>query len=227
MKRCGFLMILFFLCVLALQGMAQTVTGAVRGAITDPSGATVTATNTASGVAAATKTNDNGEYSIRSLQIGQYKLIVTSSGFATARCSAFALEIHQTAEIDIPLRTNNPTSDPLGIQNNFIGAGAGFSLNDQGDAKVDWQLRPWDKVTFRYLQGYAAGGTTADPLPVNFPIANNYSEHRHGRDKDAHHLARKYAGCSCRPVQRIQHCRLCRAGQWHDGWELWADHGHS
>jgi len=61
MKRCGLFMILLSLCVLALQGMAQTVTGA-----------TVTATNTASGVATARKTNDTCEYSIRLLQTGQY-----------------------------------------------------------------------------------------------------------------------------------------------------------
>ena len=461
-------MILLCLCLPALQGSAQTVTGAVRGTVTDPSGAavsgaTVTATNTASGVATATKTNDTGEYSIRFLQIGQYKLTVASPGFASATYGPFALEIDQTAKVDIPLRIgattatvdvseqmqpilntesatlgetftentinsvplngrdfseltvytpgavapgfnafgggdsterdidagnqvsvngnrqqsnnylldgqeineninntigynpspdalaeirvissnanaefgnvnggtvlavmksgsnalhgsvfgflknynldanswgnddnviptpknpyttvqfggtlggpivrdklfffvdyegmryhgagettssvipaafrtgdlsallvpgslgqgsgatqlydtqtidpttgqpkayannqipianpvaiylfknpkayplpNNPTSDPLGIQNNFIGSGAGFSQNDQGDAKVDWQLRTGDKVSFRYSQGYAADGTTADPLPVNFPIANNYPDH--------------------------------------------------
>jgi len=72
---------------------------------------------------------------------------------------------------------NNPTSDPLGIYNNFIGPSASFSQNDQGDAKVDWQLRTGDKVSFRYSQGYAADGTTSDPLPVNFPIANDYPDH--------------------------------------------------
>jgi hypothetical protein len=72
---------------------------------------------------------------------------------------------------------NNPTSDPLGVFNNFIGPGANFSQNDQGDAKIDWQLRAGDKFAFRYSQGYAADGTTADPLPVVFPIANNYPDH--------------------------------------------------
>jgi hypothetical protein len=461
MKRCGLPVILLFLCLPALESMAQTVTGAVRGTITDPSGAivsgaTVTATNVASGVAAATKTNDTGEYSIRFLQIGRYKLTVAAPGFETANYGPFALEIDQMAKIDIPLhigattatvdvsgqmqpilntesatlgetftentinsiplngrdftqltvytpgsvapgfssfgggdsterdidggtqvavngnrqqsnnylldgqeineninntlgynpspdslgeirvissnanaefgnvnggtvlavmksgsnslhgsvfgflknynldanswgnddnvvptpknpyttvqfggtlggpiikdklfffvdyegmryhgagettssvvpaafRTgdlssllsvqgtqlydtqtidpvthqpkayandqipisnpvalylfgnpkayplpNNPTSDPLGIYNNFIGPGASFSQNDQGDAKVDWQLHTGDKVSFRYSQGYAADGTTQDPLPVQFPIANNYPDH--------------------------------------------------
>jgi hypothetical protein len=72
---------------------------------------------------------------------------------------------------------NNPTSDPMGIQNNFVGPSASFSENDQGDAKVDWQLRASDKFAFRYSQGYAQDGQTADPLPVNFPYANNYPDH--------------------------------------------------
>jgi hypothetical protein len=461
MKRFGLPMILLSLCLPTLQGIAQTVTGTIRGTITDPSGAivsgaTVTATNAASAVATATKTNDAGEYSIRFLQIGQYKITVVAQGFATTNYGPFALEIDQTAKIDIPLRIgaatvnvdvsgqmepilntesatlgetftentinsiplngrdftqltvytpgsvapgfssfgmgdsteravdagnevavngnrqqsnnylldgqeineninntlgynpspdalgeirviasnanaefgnvnggtvlavmksgsnalhgsifgflknynldanswgnddnitptpknpyttaqfggtlggpiikdklfffvdyegmrfhgagettssvvpaafrtgdlssllsvqgiqlydtqtidpstnqptayvnnqipisnpvavylfgnskayplpNNPTSDPLGIYNNFIGPSASFSQNDQGDAKVDWQLRSGDKVSFRYSQGYAEDGTTSDPLPVNFPIANNYPDH--------------------------------------------------
>ncbi len=462
MKRFGLAVTLLSLCCLVIRhGMAQTVTGTIRGTITDPSGAivsgaTVIATNTASSVATATRTNDTGAYSIRFLQIGQYKITVSAPGFETAHYGPFALEIDQTAKVDIPLRIgvatvsvdvsgqmqpilntesatlgetftentinsiplngrdftqltvytpgsvapgfnsfgggdsterdidggtqvavngnrqqsnnylldgqeineninntlgynpspdalaeirviasnanaefgnvnggtvlavmksgsnslhgsvfgflknynldanswgndnnviptpknpyttvqfggtlggpiikdklfffmdysamryhgagettssvvpaafrtgdlssllsvlgiqlydsqtidpatnqpkayannqipitnpvaiylfgnskayplpNNPTSDPLGIQNNFIGPSAGFSQNDQGDGKIDWQLRPGDRLSFRYSQGYAADGVTADPLPVNFPIANNYPDH--------------------------------------------------
>jgi hypothetical protein len=72
---------------------------------------------------------------------------------------------------------NNPTSDPAGIQNNFVGPGANFSQNDQGDAKIDWQLGSNDKIFFRYTQGYAADGVTADPLPIDFPTANDYPDH--------------------------------------------------
>ncbi len=74
---------------------------------------------------------------------------------------------------------NHPAvqGDPLGINGNFVGPGASFSQNDQGDAKIDWLLDTADKLTFRYSQGYAEDGTTADPLPVNFPIANNYPDH--------------------------------------------------
>ena len=91
-----------------LAGVAQTVTGAIRGIVTDSSGAIVpnaqvTATNVATGVATATKTNAAGEYSIRFLQIGQYKVSVEASGFTTSSYGPFALEIDQTAKIDVPL----------------------------------------------------------------------------------------------------------------------------
>ncbi|MGC2161740.1 MAG: TonB-dependent receptor [Silvibacterium sp.] len=72
---------------------------------------------------------------------------------------------------------NNPTSDPLGIYNNFVGPTGSFSRNDQGDAKIDWHLRNNDVFLFRYSQGYAEDGQTTDPLPVQFPIANNYPDH--------------------------------------------------
>ena len=108
MKHCGFTIILIALCLPSLPGMGQTVTATVRGTVTDPSGAiisgaTVTATNTASAVAAVTKTNGTGEYSIRFLQIGRYKITVSAPGFASANYGPLALEIDQTAKIDITL----------------------------------------------------------------------------------------------------------------------------
>lgn len=110
MKRV-FTLPVWLLCILLLScipGSAQTVTGSIRGTITDPSGAIVpnakvTATNVATGVATVATTNQAGEYSIRFLQIGQYKMTVEASGFQTANYGPFALEIDQVAKIDIPL----------------------------------------------------------------------------------------------------------------------------
>jgi len=72
---------------------------------------------------------------------------------------------------------NNPTTDPMGIYNNFIGPTGSFIANDQGDAKINWTIRPSDSASFRYSQGYAQDGQTADPLPVEFPSASNYPDH--------------------------------------------------
>jgi Carboxypeptidase regulatory-like domain/TonB dependent receptor len=90
------------------SAVAQTVTGAVRGIITDPTGAivpgaVVTATNLATGINTADTTNGSGEYSIRFLQIGQYQLSVQASGFSKSNYGPFSLEIDQVAKIDIAL----------------------------------------------------------------------------------------------------------------------------
>ncbi|HEX4322166.1 MAG TPA: TonB-dependent receptor [Acidobacteriaceae bacterium] len=81
-----------------------------------------------------------------------------------------------TSAYPLPNRAADP-SDPTGIYNNFVGPSGSFATNDQGDAKVDWHLGSRDVMAFRYSQGFAADGTTADPLPVQFPSASNYPDH--------------------------------------------------
>ena len=98
-----------------LPGSAQTVTGSVRGIITDSSGAivagaTVTATNVATGVPSVTKANGAGEYSIRYLQVGAYKLTIEAPGFKTSGYGPFNLEIDQTAKVDIALSVGEATT---------------------------------------------------------------------------------------------------------------------
>ena len=94
--------------VLHSSAFAQTVTGAVRGTVTDPSGAIVsgakiTITNTATNVSVTVTSDSAGVYSQRNLQIGQYKLVVESAGFSNATFGPFSLEIDQTAKIDVAL----------------------------------------------------------------------------------------------------------------------------
>ena len=72
---------------------------------------------------------------------------------------------------------NNATSDPLGINNNYIGPTSSFQRNDQGDVKIDWHLRQNDVISGRYSQGYAQDGHPSEPIPVQFPSASNYPDH--------------------------------------------------
>jgi hypothetical protein len=112
MKRLCLSIVPLLLLAFALPGVSQTVTGAVRGTVTDSSGAIVagadvTVINTATGVKSETKTNQSGEYSIRFLQIGSYKLSIVAPGFDTATYGPFPLEIDQTAKVDIPLKVGS------------------------------------------------------------------------------------------------------------------------
>ena len=69
---------------------------------------------------------------------------------------------------------NHVATDGLD-QNNFQGPTNAFVTNDQGDVKVEYDLRPADKITAFYGQGIATGGSVA-VLPITFPIANSYPD---------------------------------------------------
>jgi hypothetical protein len=72
---------------------------------------------------------------------------------------------------------NTPTSDPTGVQNNFVGPTGSFHRNDQGDIKIDYHFRSKDVISGRYSQGYAQDGVSKEPIPVQFPSASNYPDH--------------------------------------------------
>jgi hypothetical protein len=97
---------LLLCCGTALE--AQTITGAVNGTVTDPTGAVipnakVTATNVDTGIETPSTTNVDGIYNIPFLQIGNYKLSVDVSGFATATYGPFVLETAQIAKVDVKM----------------------------------------------------------------------------------------------------------------------------
>ena len=95
--------------------LAQTVTGAITGTITDPSNAvvphaTVAAINTNTGVSTTAVTNAAGTYFLRFLPIGAYRIEVSAPGFSEVSVPAFTLEINQTAKIDVHLKPGAATS---------------------------------------------------------------------------------------------------------------------
>jgi len=95
--------------VAAPQGaLAQQVTAAITGVVTDPSGApianaTVSARDTMRGTSWTTQTNDVGVYNIPRVPIGTYEVRVEAKGFQTAVRPAFTLELNQTARVDVQM----------------------------------------------------------------------------------------------------------------------------
>ncbi|MGC2512379.1 MAG: carboxypeptidase-like regulatory domain-containing protein, partial [Acidobacteriaceae bacterium] len=86
--------LLFFCTSIAV---AQTITGSIRGTVTDPSGAVVaganvTATNVATGVTSQTVTNHDGLYNFQFLNLGNYTISASASGFTTSSTSPFRLQ---------------------------------------------------------------------------------------------------------------------------------------
>ena len=88
---------------------AQTITGSIRGSVTDASGAviakaTVVATQNATGVQTTTKSDASGIYNFQFLPIGPYTVTATAQGFKTEQVGPLNLEIDQIAEVNVKLQ---------------------------------------------------------------------------------------------------------------------------
>ena len=101
-----FLISFFFL--ISLDAFAQTSTGRITGAITDPSGAAVRwrqviVTNTATNARSETVAGADGTYQVLDLPIGSYTVSVQREGFATVVTQPSELQINQTLRVDLHL----------------------------------------------------------------------------------------------------------------------------
>ena len=107
-------------CILAAVTMlspaafAQGTNASITGIISDASGgvipnATVTATNTATGVARSVTTNEAGLYTISPLIPGSYEVKVTNSGFKTKVQTGVVLETGAVVKVDAQLEVGAVT----------------------------------------------------------------------------------------------------------------------
>src|SRR5947209_879225 len=100
------------LLLLALDvraGLAQTNLGSITGIITDPQGAIVpdapvTATNVATGLHTATKSNSAGIYLLTSLPLGTYTVSVEHPGFSKYVREGITVDAGQRLGLDIELK---------------------------------------------------------------------------------------------------------------------------
>ena len=88
---------------------AQQTTGAIRGLVADPSGAsipnvTVTATNTDTGAMQATKTGAGGNYVLPLLPPGRYEISAETAGFSKSLRSDVLVRITETEVVDFSLQ---------------------------------------------------------------------------------------------------------------------------
>src|SRR5687767_15053156 len=100
----------FCLLVLAISRLsAQQTTGAIRGVVTDPTGAaiagvTVSATNDQTRVTQTAKTNSSGAYVIPLLPPGLYTVSAESTGFAKTVRNTVLVRITETESLDFALQ---------------------------------------------------------------------------------------------------------------------------
>ena len=94
---------------LVVTSCAFAQTASITGRVTDPNGGVipgvqVIAQSRDSGIATEARTNQDGYYSLSSLQPGSYDLSLSKPGFAMFRQEGLQLEVQQAARIDIALR---------------------------------------------------------------------------------------------------------------------------
>jgi hypothetical protein len=109
---CSFLLIcsVMFIVMLARVPMfAQTPTSTILGVVKDVQGgtipgATVTVVNIETGITRSASTGNDGAYRFSALNVGSYQIQVVKDGFETAQRKGIALDVAQSAEIDLTLR---------------------------------------------------------------------------------------------------------------------------
>jgi len=158
---------LTLLALTSVPTQAQSFTGSISGAVSDPSGAvvsnaTVTLTALATGQTRAVTTNHAGEYNFPSLPPGEYKIRIAAFGFTTGEISA-RLAVAQQLRADAQLKVGTETETVN------ISAGEGEVTTDRQNAELSTLLtgrqitelplitrNPYDLITL-------SGGATDGP----------------------------------------------------------------
>lgn len=88
---------------------AQSSSGIIFGTVTDPTGAVVAtadvkATNTATGISEAVKTDQSGNYVIPDLPAATYSITGEAAGFRTIERTGILLQVDQRARVDLPMQ---------------------------------------------------------------------------------------------------------------------------
>jgi len=120
------LVCILIICLVA-PAIAQVTTAGLTGRVTDQNGgalpgATITATNTATGQARSTQSNEDGDFTISELVPGVYDITVESQGFSRAVAKAVEVNVGTRRTVNIELKpgaiteTVDVTSDALTIE---------------------------------------------------------------------------------------------------------------
>ena len=109
-------------CVLATGVAWGQATAQISGTVRDPSGAVlpgveITATQTETGIARTTVTNETGFYVLASLPLGPYRLEAALAGFRTFAQSGIVLQVSSNPVID-PIMQVGQVSETVEVQAN-------------------------------------------------------------------------------------------------------------
>jgi outer membrane receptor for ferrienterochelin and colicin len=91
-----------------MSAFAQVTNGQFTGTVTDPTGAAIanakiTVANPATNLSASTTTNSSGNYTVKELPVGSYKLTVEAAGFKTVTNANVTLNAGTIAHLDFKM----------------------------------------------------------------------------------------------------------------------------
>ena len=144
---------------------AQFEDGSIVGAIHDSSGAiipgaTVSATNTATGIVATATTNSSGEYEFPSLRVGVYTVKAESQGFSTAVAQNISVSVSGRTRIDLSLKVGGSDST---VEVNDVALSLETDTSQRGQTITNYQSEALPLVSRNYsdLLGLVTGSRQA------------------------------------------------------------------
>jgi outer membrane receptor for ferrienterochelin and colicin len=108
MKRLQFCLAVFAVLALTFSAFAQVQNGQFTGTVSDPTGAAianakVTVTNPATDLNLTTTTNSSGNYTVKEVPIGTYKITVEAPGFKTVSNAGVTANAGTIAHVDFKM----------------------------------------------------------------------------------------------------------------------------
>ncbi len=109
MRKLQFCLVVFAVLALTFSAFAQVQNGQFTGTVLDPTGAAVagakvTVVNAAIGINVSTTTNSSGNYTVKELPVGSYKLTAEAAGFKTYTDNNVVLNAGVIAHVDFKLQ---------------------------------------------------------------------------------------------------------------------------
>ena len=165
------------LCFPPVPAVAQSVTGAFVGRITDPSdsvivGAQVRAVSVDTGAVDTAKTDETGFYRIANLLPGEYSIEVEAPGFQTAKTAAQRLSLAENPRLDIKLQlgaeTDSVTVEDTASEVNTEDAQLGKVMRDIGVLPVLSTANGRNMLELAYTQpGTVPAGDNLGGITIN------------------------------------------------------------
>jgi hypothetical protein len=182
--------------VLSVNGFGQSINASVGGTVADPSkalipGVTITATNTGTGIANTTVTNESGAYNFPALQPGTYKLSAELPGFQTQTFTDVQLGGAQQVTLNFTLQVAAAAG-----QNVEVTVAAATTSNSIGTVLPEYKIRDLPSLTGNVFNlvanmpgvqrdgsgtfGYMAGGRLGDVNATRDGINVNDGRYENG-----------------------------------------------